>query len=82
MVATCLENLPPVLTRPDVADFLKLSKRTLVRMERDGRLPVLRFGRTIRYEREAIKNLLEGVRDGGRQEEVEMNEAAGELAAV
>jgi excisionase family DNA binding protein len=62
MTAATIESLPPFLTRPEVASFLRLSKPSLIRMEQDGRLPALRFGRSVRYEREAVRRLLEQAR--------------------
>jgi excisionase family DNA binding protein len=62
MAAATIESLPPFLTRPEVAEFLRVSKPSLIRMENDGRLKAVRFGRSVRYEREAIKRLLEQAR--------------------
>jgi excisionase family DNA binding protein len=46
---------PEYLTPDDVAVMLKVSTRTLARWERThATMPVTRFGRTVRFEREAL----------------------------
>lgn len=43
-----------LLTRDQVADLLKVSRRTLERWEADGTLPARRIGRLVRYSKADI----------------------------
>jgi excisionase family DNA binding protein len=48
-----------IMTVRDVADYLRLSEATIYQMARQGRIPVLRMGRTWRFKKEFIDNWLE-----------------------
>jgi excisionase family DNA binding protein len=48
-----------IMTVRDVADYLRLSEATIYQMARQGRIPVLRMGRTWRFKKEFIDDWLE-----------------------
>ena len=51
-------EMPPLLTPDDVAKALKISKTTLCRLTRDGKIPYVRIGdRCVRYPREVIEQM-------------------------
>lgn len=56
-----IQFLKRAFYRPDeVAAFLRLSRRTIYRMIRDGRLPGIKVGKTPwRISRQAFVNLME-----------------------
>lgn len=39
-----------LITAREAADLLSISERTLWQLTNDGRLPAVRFGRTVRYD--------------------------------
>ena len=47
-----------LLTAADAADRLNLSLRSVRRMIKDGRLPIVRLGRTVRIRPEALEKLI------------------------
>jgi excisionase family DNA binding protein len=49
-----------LMTAHEVADLLQVSLRTVRRLIADGRLPVVRIGRSVRISREAFEGLLTG----------------------
>ena len=53
-----------LLTLKDIQKHSKLSLRTLQRHVRNGKLQVLRFGRSVRVEPSAYANFLRKIRDG------------------
>lgn len=47
------------LLRPEeVAEILRLSRRTVIRMARDGEIPCIRIGRLVRFERADVERWL------------------------
>lgn len=54
-----MENLPPLMTTAEVAEYLKASKASLDqdRYLKRG-LPYVRIGRRVRYRREDVLNYL------------------------
>lgn len=50
---------PRLLTRADVAYLLRISKRTVDRMVKDGLLPAVRIGRGVRFKPQALKKILD-----------------------
>jgi excisionase family DNA binding protein len=48
-----------LLTAEDVAQILGMRTDFLYRLAREGRIPHLRFGRTLRFRAEAIETWLE-----------------------
>jgi Helix-turn-helix domain len=53
-----------LLTLKDIQKHSKLSLRTLQRHVQNGKLPVLRFGRSIRVEPGAYARFLKIIREG------------------
>ncbi|UQI49659.1 helix-turn-helix domain-containing protein (plasmid) [Streptomyces sp. HU2014] len=49
---------PEVLTAKETAAYLRLDYQLLMRMTRAGELPSLKTGRTYRYHRRAIDQLM------------------------
>lgn len=49
-----------LLTVSEVAETLRLVPQTIYRMARRGELPSLKFGRTIRFDRQDIEEFLKG----------------------
>jgi len=47
-----VQNLPEILTVPDIALFLKLSKVMVYKLVEDGRMPHYRIGRAVRVSRD------------------------------
>ncbi|MGD9752437.1 MAG: helix-turn-helix domain-containing protein [Acidimicrobiia bacterium] len=46
---------PELLTTDDAAEFLSVSRRTLIRLTNAGVVPVIRNGRLVRYSRTALQ---------------------------
>lgn len=60
-------HTPPQLMRlRDVAKALALSQRVLWAATKAGRLPVIRFGRSIRYDPKDVAAFVDAHRKGGR----------------
>jgi excisionase family DNA binding protein len=51
-------SVPSILTRLEVAKICRLSVRTVLRMDADGRLKSVRFGRAIRYRASDVAALI------------------------
>jgi len=51
-------NDPALLTINEAAAYLRVSPRTLQRQVKDGQLPVVRIGRSVRIERVELEHLL------------------------
>lgn len=54
------DEWPYILTCPQVAKILKISKAKAYRMAKNGELPAKKFGKVVRVPREAFKRWLEG----------------------
>ncbi len=55
---TALSELPPTLTADEVAGVLRISRWQAYELAKTGRLPSLRLGRTVRFPRRAVLELL------------------------
>ena len=53
------EKLGDVLTIEELSTYLKISKSTLYKLVREGRIPCQKIGRHWRFRKEAIDNWLE-----------------------
>lgn len=49
-----------LLTAQEVADRLRITVRTLQRLEADGHLPAIRIGRSVRYRAEDLQAFIDG----------------------
>lgn len=53
-------RLPDVLRTAEVSALLRVSKPTVLRMVKDGRIPVCRIGpKTLRYPKDAVVALMQ-----------------------
>lgn len=53
------ENFNRLVTKKEVAQFISVTTRTIEVMVRDGRIPVIRLGRTVRF---SLADVLEHIR--------------------
>ncbi len=53
-----LSELPPTLTADEVAGLLRISRWQCYELAKSGRLPSLRLGRSVRFPRRAVLELL------------------------
>lgn len=59
--------LPPQLfTRPEAYDYLRVSERHLWTITKGGLLPVIKFGRAVRYSRADLDAYVASCRTAGR----------------
>lgn len=58
-------DVPLLLTIKEVQEATQLGRTKVYELMRDGRLPVVRIGRTIRVRREALERWLEALEEGG-----------------
>jgi excisionase family DNA binding protein len=56
--------IEPLLRPADAAKLLAISERTLRRLTATGRIPVVRFGWTVRYDPADIQALIAGHKSG------------------
>jgi excisionase family DNA binding protein len=54
------DNSADLLTRAEVAQYLRVSDRTVSRLIRAGKLPALRIGRAVRIRHADLLNMLNG----------------------
>jgi excisionase family DNA binding protein len=56
----------PLLSERDAADYLAIARRTLWGWRKQGRIPYIRFGSSVRYKREDIDAYIQAnrTRDG------------------
>jgi excisionase family DNA binding protein len=59
------EHSSALLTEREAAEFLHVTARGLINWRNSGRVPHLRFGRTVRYRRESLIAMLERMEKGG-----------------
>lgn len=59
------ENMGSVITIDELSDYLKISRSTLYKLAREGKVPCQKVGRHWRFRREAIDRWLE---EGGAAE--------------
>ena len=53
-----LGELPPILSRKETAELLRLTERTVDAMRKAGRLPHFRIGGSVRFHRADVLALL------------------------
>ena len=58
MSMTTLDSLPPILSRKETAELLRLTERSIDAMRKSGKLPHFRIGGSVRFQREAVLALL------------------------
>jgi len=54
-----LPSLEPLLTAADVAKFLKVSRRTVYQLHRDGELASVSIGAAVRFQPAAVRAYIE-----------------------
>ena len=52
------EQVDEILTPDEVADILKVSKKTVLRLVHDGTLPAAKVGRAWRFRRQDVLDLV------------------------
>jgi excisionase family DNA binding protein len=55
---------PVTMTLEEAGQKLRISRNTAYRAARDGEIPTIRIGRSIRVPTAAFQKMLEGVTDG------------------
>lgn len=58
-MAQTFDELPDILTVPQVARFLRVGRQVVYRMIREKKLPAMKFGRAIRISKRAFAAVLE-----------------------
>ena len=58
-----------ILTIRDVAEYLRMSEATVYRLVRDGRLPVVRIGKTWRFRKDLLDDWLSQCTESSLQPE-------------
>ncbi len=53
------ENLPPIMTIAEVAQYLGLHELTVRRLAREGQIPALKLGRQWRVKRDLLEKWIE-----------------------
>lgn len=53
------ENLPPIMTIAEVAEYLGLHELTVRRLAREGAIPALKLGRQWRVKRDLLERWIE-----------------------
>lgn len=66
-MVTLTERYPDLLKSSEMACYLRISKSTLYRLVRNGRLPVARVGGRLRFRRDAVCELLSDSESGVRE---------------
>lgn len=64
-------NAPEVMDAVDAAELLSISRVTMIRLARDGRVPGRKVGREWRFSRQALHNWLAGNQPQAADEERE-----------
>jgi excisionase family DNA binding protein len=49
-----LDSLPPILSRKECSEILRLTERTVDAMRKSGKLPHFRIGGSVRFYREDV----------------------------
>jgi excisionase family DNA binding protein len=65
-----------LLTVEQAAAVLSLSRRTLWRLTKDGKLPAVRYGRAVRYWIEDLKKWVEQQREASNAETIQSKASA------
>ena len=76
-----IQNDSPILyTKGQGADLLGVSERTVSRLIENGELPLIRIGRSIRIERQAVCHFLDEKREyNGQRVELELSQSGESL---
>ena len=53
-----LEPLPPILSRKETAELLRLTETSIDAMRKSGKLPSFRIGTSVRFERDDVLALI------------------------
>ncbi len=53
-----IKGIQPLLTRDEVVKITNLSKCTLIRFDKDGRLPAVRIGRRVGYRMDDVNKFI------------------------
>jgi excisionase family DNA binding protein len=53
-----LGDLPPILSRKEVSELLRLTERSVDAMRKAGKLPHFRIGASVRFERDDVLALI------------------------
>jgi excisionase family DNA binding protein len=53
-----LDSLPPILSRKEVSELLRLTERSIDAMRKGGRLPHFRVGSSVRFHRDDVLALI------------------------
>ncbi len=61
-------NIRPLLTVHDVCQILRIKRSTLYAWVQSGKLPCLRVGGLLRFDRDSISQWLEGLRQSRKEE--------------
>jgi excisionase family DNA binding protein len=59
------EHSSALLTEAEAAALLRVTTRGLINWRNNGRVPHLRFGRTVRYRRESLLAMMAKLEKGG-----------------
>ena len=59
-----LDDFGEVLTEAEAAAVLRVSRMTMFRMRRDGRIDAVKIGRALRYRKSDIRRLIAGDESG------------------
>ncbi len=58
-------DLPKLLKPDEVAAILQISKTHAYRLGKEGRIPCIRFGRTVRFRSEDVARFIAGASTAG-----------------
>ena len=53
-----LDSLPPILSRKETAELLRLTERSIDAMRKSGKLPHFRIGGSVRFHRDDVLSLV------------------------
>lgn len=62
-----MPDVPKLMTRQEVADLLKVSRRKIYRLTMTGVLPVVKLGKVARYDPRDVAQLVNSCKIGGHQ---------------
>jgi excisionase family DNA binding protein len=58
MTMISLDSLPPILSRKETSELLRLTERTVDKLRVSGRLPHFRIGGSVRFHRADVLALI------------------------
>jgi excisionase family DNA binding protein len=79
---TPIDKYPDLIKSDEMASYLRISRSTLYRLVRTGRLPAIRVGGCLRFRREAVSQLLSGGSDLSQHRVTVANGDGGEEGTV